>query len=146
VAAEPEENVEADRTNAVPGALVMAAGDLVVFILFALVGRSSHHESESGAILPAVKVASPFIAGWLVGGSALRAYGLRARSGLGPLLRRTLFAWFAGCLIGLGIRSLGEHRIVPVSFAVVAFTFNAVVLLAWRLALFWWTRSGGAAQ
>jgi hypothetical protein len=49
--------------------------DVAAIVLFAAIGRRSHH--ESGAIAGSAVVAAPFVAGWLAGGALVR---LEARS------------------------------------------------------------------
>jgi len=49
-----------------PGVLLAIAGDVLVLIGYAAAGRAGHGERRGSALVEAVVVAVPFIAGWLI--------------------------------------------------------------------------------
>ena len=114
---------------------VAAVGDAAVILLFAAIGRASHHEAASNPLVHTAGTAAPFLAGWFAGalvGGAYTREGLQGgRRGLMIVGRSWLLAGF----IGLAIRSLLERRVVPVTFAIIALGFNLLLLLAWRWVL-----------
>ncbi|HEX8918367.1 MAG TPA: DUF3054 domain-containing protein [Chloroflexota bacterium] len=44
--------------------IVTAVGDAASILLFAALGRNSHHETGGGAVAGALGVAAPFLVGW----------------------------------------------------------------------------------
>ena len=114
--------------------IIAAAGDTAVILLFVVLGRQAHREASGGAS-GMLTVAAPFLVGWFASAGALGAFRRGAFAGYRSAVVRVVRSWVAGCAVGLVIRSIVEHRIVPASFALVAFGVNLVLLLAWRLLL-----------
>ena len=110
-----------------------AAGDVLVLVMFAAIGRASHGEHDGA--LGVLGTAAPFLAGWFVAAFALHAYSPRSFASVRISVRRTAITWLLGGLLGLGIRSALEGRVVPVSFAAIALAFNLATLSGWRAAL-----------
>lgn len=108
-------------------------GDSSVILLFAAVGRASHNSDAGGPIAGTILVAAPFLAGWYVGAAVTGAHNARSLRDFRTCARTTAAGWILGSLIGLGIRSVAERRIVPAGFAIVTVLFNAAFLLGWRL-------------
>ena len=107
---------------------IVLAGDLLCFLIFALVGLRSHEDGISGASL--LRTAVPFQAGWLLTSTAL---GLQSLSRVQPAPPgRVLTAWSGALLLGLAARSLFFGRELALTFAVITFLFNAGLLLGWR--------------
>jgi len=105
---------------------VLLAGDLVCFVLFALLGLRGH---EDGITLGGVlRAAAPFQAGWLIAGLVPFFHERRSAHVRTAVLRRWAPAW----VIGLGLRTLLFDRSFEASFAVVAFIANGLLLLVWR--------------
>jgi hypothetical protein len=105
---------------------VLVAGDLLCFVLFALLGLRSH---EDGITLDGLlRAALPFQAGWLL--VSLVVGPKFAASQPVALLRMWAPAW----LIGLLLRAIVFGRPLAPTFALVAFLANFVLLLLWRLA------------
>ncbi|HWQ12053.1 MAG TPA: DUF3054 domain-containing protein [Roseiflexaceae bacterium] len=124
------------RTPARPGRgriAVLIFGDLIAFMLFAAIGRSSHGEAAGlDALLQVAGTAAPFVAGWLIVAPALGAYGLRTAGGARRMLGRTTLAWLAAWPLGLGLRALALQRGIPVSFALVTLASVLAILASWR--------------
>lgn len=120
---------------------LLAAGDVLTFLLFAALGRSQHQEAQTlGAV---ANTAAPFILGWLAVAPWLGAFGRAGRAATTrptSLLRRTALAWLIAWPVGLALRALLWHRDVPPTFALITLAFNMLVLLGWRgavAALLW---------
>jgi hypothetical protein len=126
--------------------LVLVVGDIVSFLAFAALGRSSHGEAAGlGAFLEVVKTAAPFLLGWFLAAPFLGAYRLAEKPGapllrVVPFARRTALAWLAAWPLGLALRALFLWRGIPVSFALVTFITNIIFLVGWR-SLFAWLAS-----
>jgi hypothetical protein len=121
----------------------LALGDLAVFIIFVVVGQSSHRETESVASI--VRVAAPFVVAWFVVGPVLGAFGRRGSAATTRpqrLLGRTGLSWVVACPAALALRALGEGHGIPSTFALISFLFNGVLLLGWRGLASWlaWRR------
>lgn len=101
--------------------------DALVVIVFAGIGRASHHESNP--VVDALQTAWPFLAGVAVGWLLVRAI-----SGRLPLEVNTGWpVWLCAVAVGMVLRRLtGEGTAFP--FIVVATVFLGVFLLGWRLA------------
>ena len=106
----------------------LIAGDLLCFLVFALLGLRSHEEGiTAGGIL---RAAVPFQIGWLVMSWSL---GLHKRGSNDA--RRVMRAWVPAWAIGLVIRTVVfDHSFAP-AFGVVSLLFNAGLLLLWRALL-----------
>ncbi|MDN5605685.1 MAG: DUF3054 domain-containing protein [Kocuria sp.] len=99
------------------------AADVVLVILFAAIGRSSHGEGLAGTAL----TAWPFLVGAAVGWLLSRAW--RAPASLAP---SGVTIWLATVIVGMLLRAAtgsGTHW----SFIVVATIANAVFLLGYRM-------------
>ncbi|WP_420370177.1 DUF3054 domain-containing protein [Curtobacterium sp. L1-20] len=104
--------------------------DVVLIVLFALIGRSSHGESESA--LGLWTTAYPFLAGWAI---AYVTSGAWAR----PLRfwPTGIVVWVLTVFVGLAIRvATGQGDVggdpLPISFVIVATIVLGVFLLGWR--------------
>ncbi|MBA8991330.1 Kef-type K+ transport system membrane component KefB [Curtobacterium pusillum] len=104
--------------------------DVVLIVLFALIGRSSHGESNSAVAL--WTTAYPFLAGWAI---AYVTSGAWAR----PLRfwPTGVVAWILTVFVGLAIRvATGQGDVdgdpLPISFVIVATIVLGVFLLGWR--------------
>jgi hypothetical protein len=124
-------NSTADSSRALPAQLVLAAGDLAVFVFFAAQGRAAH-DLPLGAspLLTALIIAAPFAAPWYVIAGLAGAFRViePKRAWL-----RAAIAWPIAGSIGLLLRGAILQRPVPLAFALVALGINGALLLAWRL-------------
>ncbi|WP_374969081.1 DUF3054 domain-containing protein [Terrabacter sp. BE26] len=99
--------------------------DVVLVLVFAAIGRSSHR--EAGPALGAVLTAWPFLVGTLLGWVVVRVLRGRWPVELAP----GVTVWFATVLVGMLLRratGLGTAA----SFVVVASVVLAAFLLGWR--------------
>ena len=115
------------KDSPVGRAATAALVDLVLVVVFAAIGRASHHEGLGIAGL--AQTAGPFVVGWLVGwvlvvvvpASRVHPRGLPA----GALV------WVATVVVGLLVRHATGGGI-QTSFVVVTAIVLAVFLLGWR--------------
>ncbi len=115
--------------------VVMVTGDGLVFIIFALLGRSSHGLVDEHPLLAAVRVAFPFFLSWLLVAPWIGVFSQHP-----PLrmIRLTLLAWLIALPVGLGLRWFQLGRPSPFSFALVTFLTVAILLVIWRGGYSWW--------
>jgi hypothetical protein len=116
-------NVEA-RTRISP--FVLAAGDAVAIVLFAVIGLANHDEGitlagivrNAGPVLIAFAVVAPF-----------------AKTYARPGLRSLLVTWAIAVPLGVVIRAVALDRPADgsqVTFGIVTMIATLVLLLAWR--------------
>ncbi|WP_298406139.1 DUF3054 domain-containing protein [uncultured Chloroflexus sp.] len=115
--------------------VILLGGDTLVFVIFALLGRSSHGLVDENPLLAAGRVAWPFFIGWLIVAPWMGVF--RQQPPL-RMLGLTLGAWLIALPVGLGLRWWQLGRSSPLSFAVVTFLTVAALLLIWRGAYSWW--------
>lgn len=118
--------------------LIALAGDTLLLLAFAAIGRSSHHESRGPAKI--LSTALPFLAGWFIAACAFSTYQPAAFQTWLRAAARAAGTALGGILLALAIRSILEHRIVPLPFVVVALLFNGITLTLWHTLLGWATR------
>jgi hypothetical protein len=114
-------------------------GDIAILLLFAAIGRSSHH--ESGGVPATIGVAAPFLAGWFLAAARTRPYAPAALRTSRTAVLVTLRTWLGGGIIGLIIRSIVEWHVTPLTFVIIALVFNGVLLCAWHAAVARFPRS-----
>ena len=114
-----------DRLRGREGLLL--AGDLVCFLIFAVLGLRSHEDGiTAGGI---VRAAAPFQAGWLFVNLTLAGDASPTQS------RQIARFWVPAWAIGLLLRTLFFDRTFEATFAVVALLVNGVLLMLWRSAV-----------
>jgi hypothetical protein len=101
-----------------------AAIDVVLVVVFVLIGRGSHDEGFS--LLGSLQTAWPFVAGLAVGWAATRAW----RSPLG-IRMPGIVVWITTVVIGMLLR-FASGQGIAVSFIIVATIVLGVFLLGWR--------------
>lgn len=113
-----------------PWARLAAVIDIVLVIVFALVGRSSH--AEAASLTGLWTTAYPFLAGWLVGSLVVRSWRHPLR-----LWPTGVVVWVLTVAVGMLLRVLtGQGNVdgnpLPLSFVIVATVVLGIFLLGWR--------------
>lgn len=117
---------------------LLAAGDIVVFMVFAAIGRASHSEAAGfSALAEVAQTAAPFALGWFVVSPWLGAFNADVTAQPRRMLGRTALAWLLALPVGLIVRALIIGRGSPLSFAIVTFITALLMLLGWRGAYAW---------
>lgn len=106
-------------------ALLAAAADAVLILLFAAIGRDAHQRSE--IITGVLTTAWPFLAGAAAAWLALRLW--RAPLALWPA---GVAVWLGTVAVGMLLRAL-TGQVVVLPFVIVALLSLAVFLLGYRL-------------
>lgn len=122
----PHQNQPLDGRRPAPRtAILAAAADALLILLFAAIGRDAHQRGE--IVTGVLATAWPFLAGAAAGWLVFR------------LWRRPLAVWPTGVVIwlatvavGMLLRSL-TGQVVVLPFVIVALIAVAVFLLGWRL-------------
>ena len=118
---------------------ILIVGDACMFVIFAAVGRASHHEASGlGAFLSVLQTAAPFAIGWFVVAPFLGAYRESVTSSVRSMLGRTALAWVCAWPLAMVLRWLFTLQDTPislgswVSFSLVVLIVNLLFLSAWR--------------
>ncbi|SKA98914.1 Protein of unknown function [Agreia bicolorata] len=106
-------------------AISAAAADLVLVLVFVLIGRGSHEEGFT--LLGTLNTAWPFVTGLALGWLVSRAW----RAPL-SMRRAALPVWAFTVVIGVALRAVSGQG-VAVSFVIVTAIVLAAFLLGWRL-------------
>jgi hypothetical protein len=116
----------------------LVVGDTLSFLVFAAVGRETHHEASGLAAFAQVALtATPFALGWFVVSPWLGAFRRAKTTAPLGMLRTTSLVWLAAWPATLLLRWAITLQPPPVSFALVILVANAVFLSAWRTTFAW---------
>ncbi|MFT2818270.1 DUF3054 domain-containing protein [Leifsonia sp. A12D58] len=108
-----------------PASVVSAAViDLVLVVVFVVIGRSSHDEASN--FVGFVTTAWPFVAGVALGWLIMRAW----RAPLG-VVWTGIGIWISTVVFGMLLRSFADQG-VQLSFVIVTVVVLGVFLLGWR--------------
>jgi len=123
--------------------VTLLAGDMIVLILFVLLGRASHSVTGQGALMAFANTAAPFTLAWVLVGTVVGMYSGRALYPLGRVIWRTALAALLAAPLGVVMRAVWLARPVAPSFVVVATLVTLVMMLIWRvgwsrLRRLWW--------
>jgi hypothetical protein len=132
-------NLAEEQPNAKTSRIaLLAIGDALVFVIFAIIGMRSHKESLT---VPSVlQVAAPFAIGWFLVSPFIGAFRRRITNQPGKMSLRTALAWLIAWPIGLLLRSVIDREVPPVSFAIVTLITNTIFLQLWRVPFAWFNR------
>lgn len=125
----PESDIAAARTSATgrpaAGAVgVAVAADVAAVVIFVLVGRRSHAESDT--LTGILTTAWPFLVGGLAGWVIAR--GWRAPAAIRPT---GVCVWLVAVAVGMVLRAVSGQG-VAASFVVVATIVLGVLVVGWR--------------
>ena len=111
---------------------ILVIGDIVVFLIFAAIGRRSH--SEAGNVLGIAITALPFAAAWFLVSPFVGAFKRGLEYSTSKMSLRTLLAWLAAWPIAMLFRGVFVDKGVQLwTFALITLISNTVLLQAWRV-------------
>ncbi|MGH2514503.1 MAG: DUF3054 domain-containing protein [Ktedonobacterales bacterium] len=127
-------SVRSPDTRALWPRIVLVAGDVVSFLVFAGVGRRTHDEASGlGALAQIAATAAPFAVGWFLVSPFVGAFRHALIGAPRRMLARTELAWLAAWPVALVLRWIfSTDHSIPLSFAIVVLLSNAVFLGVWR--------------
>jgi hypothetical protein len=105
-------------------ALAVAA-DVVSILLFVIVGRHNHNESNA-TVTAVIEVAAPFLIALALGWTVQRLWTRPLR------LQRAVLLWLITVSFGLILRRSMFDRGIAVSFVIVTTIVLGVLLIGWR--------------
>lgn len=105
--------------------VVAAITDLLLIIVFAVIGRRSH--DEGSALVGTLTVAAPFLIGYAIAAAVCRLDRAPRRVARGALVA------IAGVGVGLVLRGTVFGRGLAPAFVVVALITITALLVGWRL-------------
>lgn len=112
---------------------LLIVGDILVFLIFSVLGRSSHDEASGfSAPLQVIGTAAPFMIGWFIVSPFFGLFKRKVVVAPKQMAWRTAVAWLIAWPIGLTIRSLYLKYFPPITFALITLVFNMFFLLIWR--------------
>ena|SRR5579862_3837755 len=117
----------------------LIVGDACVFLIFAAVGRASHHETSGLVVFwQVVQTAAPFALGWFVVAPFLGVYRDAVTSKLRSMLGHTALGWLCAWPAAMVLRWLFTLNDAPlsigswISFSLVVLITNMLFLSVWR--------------
>ncbi|RME58845.1 MAG: DUF3054 domain-containing protein [Caldilineae bacterium] len=131
-----------DRTassNTPSTTITLLVGDVVMLLLFVVVGRLSHGLTQDW-IPNIARIATPFLIGWLVAAFAVGAYRENLVDRPMAFLARSALAWLVGDALGFLLRAFVFQDIVIRPFALATLAFTGLFLLGWRCIFLIWAR------
>ncbi len=114
--------------------ILLVTGDVICFLIFAALGRSSHGEASGFAAVPQIiTTALPFIAGWFMVSPFAGAFRRKIMAQPKAMAIRTALAWLLAWPVAMLLRGIFvDHGLPPLSFAIIVLLFNMLLLLVWR--------------
>lgn len=115
--------------------IALALGDVIVLLLFAAIGRTSH--AREGGFVGVVNTGMPFVTAWLVVALIGGAYSGKALYPLKRVILRTLLSALISGPLGVGLWAVFNGKLPNWTFFVVATGSITVMMLIWRVG---WSR------
>ncbi len=114
--------------------IFLVIGDILCFLIFVALGRSSHREASGFAAIPQIIVtALPFLAGWFLVSPFVGAFRHKVVAQPKAMVIRTAIAWLLAWPVAILFRGIFvDHGVPPLSFASIVLVFNMILLLIWR--------------
>ena len=112
----------------------LVVGDILVFIIFAILGDTSHGKlSGLASVFHSIEVALPFIAGWFLVSPFMGLFRRAILTQPRAMAMRTLLTWLPAWVIAMILRGIFvDHGVPATPFMVIALLFNLALLEIWR--------------
>jgi len=126
------EKIGATRNANWQRSAILVAGDIIVFLVFAIIGRRSH--SEASNIFGPVITALPFAVAWFLVAPFVGAFKRGLERNTGKFALRTFLAWLAAWPVAMLFRGIFVDKGVPPwTFALITLISNTILLQVWRV-------------
>jgi hypothetical protein len=133
VAAVERTSKAGEDSTSMSKAIQLAVGDTLALVIFATIGRVSHHEAVT--LASSFETALPFLVGWFATAPFLGGFGKDAQGGnVGSAVGAAAKPWIVAVPISIFIRSLLRGYVPDKAFIIVSFVATAVLLLGVRAA------------
>ena len=116
---------------------LLIGGDVAIILSFAL-GGVSFHQVAGNPLWSGVRIALPFLLGYLA--LAALTGALRWRRPAWHFAGRSLAAWMLGMSVGFGLRSLILATPPSPIFVKIALIYTATLFCLWRTIFWLWRR------
>ncbi len=124
--------------------LILAGGDLAIFVIFAVVGRETHATGDPNLIVNTLPTLIPFVLMWLIVAPPFGVYRPTVYRVIPLTIIRTLAAWIVSGPVAILIRAqLLQRTAIPLPFVAVTMGLNGVLLIGWHVFVAWWLRRTG---
>ncbi len=111
---------------------ILVFGDIIVFLVFAAIGRRSH--SEVGGVLGIAVTALPFAAAWFLVAPFVGAFKRGLERNTGKFSLRTFLAWLVAWPVAMLLRGVFVDKgVPPLNFALITLISNTILLQIWRV-------------
>lgn len=117
-----------------PATALLAIGDAVAIVTFAVAGAFSHHPDPLGNPAVVAEISAPFLVGWAAVAVVAGLYARDAVTSIRTAAIRTVPAAVLGVGVGLALRATPWFRggVAP-TFVLVAVVVTGSLLVGWRL-------------
>jgi len=114
--------------------ILLVIGDILCFLIFALLGDTSHGEFTGlAAILHIIVISLPFLAGWFLVAPFLGLFRKELMAEPRAMAYRTAIAWIPAWVIAMILRGIFiDHAVPGTAFMLIALVFNLGLLEIWR--------------
>lgn len=124
--------------------LMLAGGDLAIFVIFAVAGRETHATGDPNLIVNTLPTLIPFVLMWLIVAPPFGVYRPTVYRAIPLAIIRTLAAWIVSGPVAILIRAqLLQRTAIPLPFVAVTMGLNGVLLIGWHVFVAWWLRRTG---
>lgn len=118
--------------------LTLIIGDVLVFLIFSVIGRQSHGEDSGlSAAFKVVWTALPFAISWFLIAPFMGAFRRELMTEPRQIARKTGFAWLAAWPLGVILHFVFEQHLPDlvsvITFGLVTLITNTVFLFVWRI-------------
>lgn len=118
----------------------MAAGDVLVFLIFAFGGRETHEPDSASLIGDLIRIMIPFVVTWFVVAIPIGVLRPDVLHQPRRASAQTLIAWLIAGPLAILLRSLLlGSGVILVPFFIVTMGLNAALLLVWHGTYAWWS-------
>ncbi len=118
--------------------LILALGDVVIFMFFSFVGRETHASGDPNLIVNALPTLLTFLIVWVAIAWLGRVYRAVVITNLRSAVLRTLIAWLIAAPIAIVIRAIILSRTaIPWQFVAVTMSLVGTLLLVWHGVAAW---------
>ena len=119
--------------------LLLAVGDVVIFMFFAFTGRETHAPGDVNLIVNALPTLLTFLLAWFAIATVSRVYRSGVITNPRSAMLRTLIAWIIAAPIAIILRAiLLQRTAIPWQFVAVTMGLVGALLVLWHGGMAWY--------